>query len=72
MPSISFDELLEMTAVGCPKPAMRSVEVARSYGVKLHVRSAFTWEPGTWVTKEENSMEDSIISALFPIHLNQK
>ena len=32
MPSISFDELLEMTAVGCPKPAMRSVEVARSYG----------------------------------------
>ena len=37
MPSISFDELLEMTAVGCPKPAMRSVEVARSYGVKLHV-----------------------------------
>ena len=60
MPSISFDELLEMTAVGCPKPAMRSVEVARSYGVKLHVRSAFTWEPGTWVTKEENSMEKTV------------
>ena len=53
MSSISFDELLEMTAVGCPKPAMRSVEVARSYDVKLHVRSAFTWEPGTWVSKEE-------------------
>ncbi len=49
MARISFDELLEMTATGCPKPAMRSVEFARSYRVPLHVRSAFTWEPGTLV-----------------------
>ena len=27
-----FDELLEMTASGCPKPAMRSVEFARTIG----------------------------------------
>ncbi|MFV2039515.1 MAG: aspartate kinase, partial [Acidimicrobiales bacterium] len=53
MPRISFDELLEMTAVGCPKPAMRSVEVARAFHVPLHVRSAFTWETGTWVIEEE-------------------
>ncbi|MEQ8842789.1 MAG: aspartate kinase [Acidimicrobiales bacterium] len=60
---VSFDELLEMTATGCPKPAMRSVELARSHGVKLHVRSAFSWVPGTWVT-EEASMERAIISAV--------
>ena len=64
--NISFDELLEMTAVGCPKPAMRSVEVARSYDVPLHVRSAFTWESGTWVSKEEPNMEKPIISAVVP------
>ena len=63
MEQISFDELLEMTATGCPKPAMRSVELARSYGVKLHVRSAFSWVPGTWVS-EETSMENAIISAV--------
>ncbi len=63
MDQISFDELLEMTATGCPKPAMRSVELARSFGVKLHVRSAFSWVPGTWVTQEE-SMERAIISAV--------
>lgn len=50
MQRISFDELLEMTATGCPKPAMRSVEVAHNYQVPLHIRSAFTWEPGTLVT----------------------
>jgi aspartate kinase len=52
MDRISFDELLEMTATGCPKPAMRSVEYARNHGVDLHVRSAFTWEPGTLVTAD--------------------
>ena len=62
----SFDELLEMTAVGCPKPAMRSVEVARNYRVPLHVRSAFTWEPGTWVVEEDPNMEQAVVSAVVP------
>jgi aspartate kinase len=64
MERVSFDELLEMTASGCPKPAMRSVEMARTHGVALHVRSAFTWEQGTLVTEEESSMENAIVSAV--------
>jgi aspartate kinase len=67
MSSISFDELLEMTATGCPKPAMRSVEVAHNYRVPLHIRSAFTWEPGTLVIEEseqESGMEQPIIRAV--------
>jgi aspartate kinase len=64
IPRISFDELLEMTANGCPKPAMRSVEYARTHGVDLHVRSAFTWEAGTIVTKEDDDMEQAIVSAV--------
>ena len=61
---ISFDEMLEMTAAGCPKPAMRAVEFARTHRVRLHVRSAFTWEPGTWITEEESDMEDAIVSGV--------
>jgi aspartate kinase len=64
MSRVSFDELLEMTATGCPKPAMRSVEYARRWGVDLHVRSAFTWEPGTWVSEEAPGMEHAIVSAV--------
>ena len=64
MNTISFDELLEMTATGCPKPAMRSVEYARTHRVKLHVRSAFTWQEGTWATEEEPNMEQAIVSAI--------
>lgn len=62
---ISFEEMLEMNAAGCPKPAMRSVEFARNHGVPLHVRSAFTWEPGTWITEEDPSMEQAIVSAVI-------
>ena len=63
MKSVSFEELLEMTANGCPKPAMRAVEIARAYNVTLHVRSAFTWAPGTRVSGEE-SMENAIITSV--------
>lgn len=61
---ISFDEMLELCAAGCPKPAMRAVEFARTHRVPLHVRSAFTWEPGTWITDEEPDMEDAIVSGV--------
>jgi aspartate kinase len=61
---LSFEEMLEMCAAGCPKPEMRSVEFARNHQVRLHVRSAFTWEPGTWIREEDPSMEQPIISAV--------
>jgi aspartate kinase len=61
---ISFEEMLEMNAAGCPKPVMRSVEFARTHGVRLHVRSSFTWEPGTWIEEEDPNVEQAIISAV--------
>ncbi|MBM3661770.1 MAG: aspartate kinase [Actinomycetota bacterium] len=64
MHSITFDEMLEMAAAGCPKPAMRSVEFAHRHGVRLHVRSAFTWEPGTWVVEEGPDMEAALIRSV--------
>ena len=61
---ISFDEMLEMAGAGSKVLALRSVEFARNHHVPLHVRSAFTWEAGTWVTAEEPSVEDPIISGV--------
>jgi len=61
---VHFDEMLEMAGAGSRVLALRSVEFARNHDVPLHVRSAFTWELGTWVTNEEASMEDPIISGV--------
>jgi aspartate kinase len=44
--------------------ALRSVEFARNHGVDLHVRSSFTWDPGTWVRREAAPVEQAIISAV--------
>ena len=61
---IHFDEMLEMAGAGSKVLALRSVEFARNHDVPLHVRSAFTWEPGTMVSNEEPSVEDPIISGV--------
>ncbi|GAC1382269.1 MAG: aspartate kinase [Acidimicrobiales bacterium] len=65
IPKVSFDEMLEMCGAGCPKPEMRAVEFARTHGVPLHVRSSFTWEAGTWIQQEDETMEQAIISAVI-------
>ncbi|MGA1073578.1 MAG: aspartate kinase [Ilumatobacteraceae bacterium] len=61
---VHFDEMLEMAGAGSKVLALRSVEFARNHDVPLHVRSAFTWEQGTWVSNEEPSVEDPIISGV--------
>lgn len=65
---VQFDEMLEMAGAGSKVLMLRSVEFARNYNVPLHVRSAFTWEQGTWVTNgdgnTEEGMEDPIISGV--------
>lgn len=61
---VNFDEMLEMAGAGSKVLALRSVEFARNHNVPIQVRSSFTWEPGTWVTSQEPSMEDPIISGV--------
>jgi aspartate kinase len=61
---VNFDEMLEMAGAGSKVLALRSVEFARNHNVPIHVRSAFTWEPGTWVTDQEQNMEEPIISGV--------
>lgn len=61
---VSFEEMLEIAASGGRVLALRSVEFARNHHVPLHVRSSFTWEPGTWVTEEDESMEQAVVTAV--------
>jgi aspartate kinase len=38
--------------------------LARNEGVPIHVRSSFTDEPGTWITKEETVTEKAIVAGV--------
>jgi aspartate kinase len=61
--TISYDEMLELAAAGSGVLQMRSVEVARNFGVVIHCRSAFSDKPGTLV-KETSTMEQAIVSGI--------
>ena len=63
LPVISYDEMLEMSASGAKVLMLRSVELARSHGVRVHARSTFSDEPGTWI-QENAGMEQPIVSAV--------
>ena len=62
--AVSYQEMLELAASGASVLQLRSVEYARTHGVKVHVRSSFDHEPGTWVTEEDVRMEQAIISGV--------
>ncbi|MCL2496563.1 MAG: aspartate kinase [Clostridiales bacterium] len=58
MPMISYDEMLEMAAMGAVVLQPRSVELAKQYGVKLHVRSSFNYNEGTIVQEEADMLKE--------------
>ena len=61
---VSYDEMLELAAAGANVLQSRSVEYARRTGVRLHVRSSFDDEPGTWVQEVDEPMEGVLISGV--------
>jgi aspartate kinase len=63
LPTISYEEMLEMSSSGAKVLMLRSVELARNHGVRVHARSTFTDEPGTWI-QENTGMEQPIVSAV--------
>ena len=63
LPVVSYDEMLEMAASGAKVLMLRSVELARGHGVRIHARSTFSDEEGTWVQHAEG-MEQPIVTAV--------
>ncbi|MDH4345473.1 MAG: aspartate kinase, partial [Thermoleophilia bacterium] len=63
LPIVSYEEMLEMSASGAKVLMLRSVELARNHGVRVHARSTFSDEEGTWI-QEGDDMEHPIVSAV--------
>ena len=61
---ISYDEMLEMARSGAKVLQPRSVEMAKKFQVPVYVRSTFTDEGGTLVTKEDKEMEREVVSGV--------
>jgi aspartate kinase len=63
--TVSYEEMLEMAATGARVMMARSVEIARRYGVRLHVRASSSDSEGTWVAEEGDLvLEKAIVSGV--------
>ena len=54
---IAYEEMLELASLGAKVMQIRSVEFGSKYGVRIHVRSSFKDEEGSWIVPEEEIME---------------
>ncbi|ATB69844.1 aspartate kinase [Sulfurospirillum diekertiae] len=61
---ISYDEMLELASLGAKVLQSRSVEMAKKLNVNLVTRSSFNNHEGTLITKEDNSMEQPLVSGI--------
>ncbi|MDQ4149554.1 MAG: aspartate kinase [Actinomycetota bacterium] len=62
--TVTFEEMLEMSASGAGVLVLRAVEYARTHNVVIHCRSSFSDEPGTLVIREEEGMEKALVTAV--------
>ena len=58
---ISYDEMLELAGSGAKVMQLRSVEIAKKFGVVFEVRSSLNDNPGTIVKEETRSMEKIVV-----------
>ncbi len=63
MDEISYDEMLELAAMGAQVLNNRSVEMAKKYNVELEVLSSLEVKPGT-IVKEKIKMEKTLIKGV--------
>ncbi len=61
---ITYEEMMEMASLGAKVLEIRSVEIAMLYAVPLHVRSSFSDSEGTYVVKEDETMEKILVSGV--------
>lgn len=55
MDKISYDEMLEMASLGAGVMHSRSIEFAKKFATRVHVRSSFSDTPGTIIGPESES-----------------
>ena len=61
---ISYEEMLELASAGAQVLQPRSIEVAKKFNVKIHVRSSFSDKEGTIISEEVKTMEDIVVSGV--------
>jgi aspartate kinase len=61
---IAYEEMIELASTGAKVLEIRSVEFAKKFSVPVHVRSTFHDVEGTWLVKEDETMDAVLVSGV--------
>ena len=64
LPTVSFEEMLELAGQGSRVLHLRSVEFAARHGMRLRVLSSFEPGPGTLICEENPNVEAPVVSGI--------
>lgn len=62
--TVSFEEMMEMSALGSGVLETRSVEIAKNYNVPIYLGKALSKESGTWIMEQNNSLEKKAVTGV--------
>lgn len=62
--TLSYEEMFELASLGAQVLQPRSIEFAMKFGVPIHVRSSFSKNTGTIISKEVKAMENIVVSGV--------
>lgn len=62
--TVSYDEMMEMSALGSKVMEMRSVELAKKYDVNIFVGKTLASEGGTWIMDMTQAMEQKAVTSV--------
>jgi aspartate kinase len=57
LPTVTYEEMLELAANGAKVLHLRCVEYARRSDLPIHVRSSFSTRQGTWIVEDPTAIE---------------
>lgn len=59
---VSYEEMLELSALGAGVLETRCVEIAKNYNVPLYLGKTLSEEKGTWIMESSNLLEKKIVT----------
>jgi aspartate kinase len=61
---VSFEEMMEMSALGAGVLETRSVEIAKNYNIPIYLGKTLSDEKGTWIMDKEDILEKKAVTGV--------
>lgn len=61
---VSYDDMMEMSALGAGVLETRSVEMAKNYNIPLYLGKTLSEKEGTWVINSKDMLEQKVVSGI--------